>query len=445
MLNPIPEMVAGRRVTPRGCHLLPTSYHCPPAWMRDASYWMELMQSMYMSWALIITDGDSVLEQCETDNFGKISPVELLLRHGIIPIVRDSTDCLRKNAHYTNRDNMRKLVPIYAEHGMKPFVKVLNEAGNNREWCGGDVPNDWFEISTNYWMEAARQLTDDGCIVGYPDAPSFDLDMNPFIESNGCRDLWENGLAFFASHPYAKGRVPAYPYDDVTQNGTPLTWDEYMGLLDDLAYMTDEHGNILYEDGKPVLNKQWVEEPLELINLRREQLKSPGLTAVQDDTCWRAWERTLWHAKQASLDSSTLPMVLAEGGWAPRDRPGTGPNTDIRMPHTTPKRIAQYTLETLELPDNPYFANCFWLLADGDMTNQYDVGWPYDAWHTWAYEDTWDQETGKQYGRKKPVIWALQNTPPQTGHYDGFRWVKESTCPWTKVRELVEHIEGMLP
>ena len=92
---------------------------------------------------------------------------------------------------------------------------------------------------------------------------------------------------------------------------------------------------------------------------------------------------------------------MTEGGWVPRDRPGTGPNTDIRMPHTTPKMVAKKTLQMFDTP-SPFFAICPWLLADEDMGGS---GWPFDAWHGWAYSE--------KYGRKKPVITTLQETPPK--------------------------------
>lgn len=53
--------------------------------------------------------------------------------------------------------------------------------------------------------------------------------------------------------------------------------------------------------------------------------------------------------------------------------------------------------------DTPLFAICPWLLADEDMGQG---GWPFDAWHGWAYSD--------KYGRRKPVIQALIDNPPAT-------------------------------
>ena len=138
-------------------------------------------------------------------------------------------------------------------------------------------------------------------------------------------------------------------------------------------------------------------EPIELLNQRRTELKAPELTPVSDDTCWRGWEKVaLWSLETFGY---VVPMALTEGGWVPRDRPGTGPNTDIRMPHSTPKMVAKKTLQMYDTP-SPFFAICPWLLADEDMGGS---GWPFDAWHGWAYNE--------RYGQKKPVITTLQQTP----------------------------------
>lgn len=48
------------------------------------------------------------------------------------------------------------------------------------------------------------------------------------------------------------------------------------------------------------------------------------------------------------------------------------------------------------------FALTPWLLADQDMDAS---GWPDDCWVGYAFSD--------RYGREKPVVRALQQTPPQ--------------------------------
>jgi hypothetical protein len=93
-------------------------------------------------------------------------------------------------------------------------------------------------------------------------------------------------------------------------------------------------------------------------------------------------------------------MAVVEGGWVPRDRAGTGPNGDVRWPHTTPKMVAAKTLAAYQ-EDSPLFAICPWLLASSFMGKP---DWDFDAWWTWAYED--------KYGWEKPVIQTLRDNPP---------------------------------
>jgi len=96
-----------------------------------------------------------------------------------------------------------------------------------------------------------------------------------------------------------------------------------------------------------------------------------------------------------------VQMALTEGGWVPRDRAGDNP-VDVRWPYTTPRMVAAKTLAMYE-DGSPHFAICPWLLADGYMAGG-DVGWPFDAWVTWAYAD--------KYGPEKPVIQVLRDNPP---------------------------------
>lgn len=383
----IPREVGGRVVTNRGVHILPASYH--RTHMLKASYWIELLKSMGMSWILAITDGDSVLEVCPTDKYGEISLIELYLQHGIIPIIRDSTDPFPRP--YTNMEMVERAAPIYREHGLKPLVQAGNEIFDDREWSpkwlkrhGGTPPDandqDDFAWVVGLVQERMSRIIENGGIAGFPDGPCYP--ENPFRYLD--KSQWDDGLAFYAAHNYGKGRPVDYPYDAVTRYGVQLTEEEYREALDD------------YAD-----DRQWYEEPLDLMNKRRRELASPGLTALEDDTCFLGYELI----QQWAIDTFgyEVPMALTEGGWCPRDRAGTGPNTDIRWPHTTPKMVAKKTLAAFE-GGHPFFAICPWLLADDAMVPGGYVGWPYDSWVGWAYSD--------KYGAEKPVVEILRANPP---------------------------------
>ena len=366
----LPATVSGRPVTNRGVHLQPFGHHGD--WLNRAAYWVDLLVSMDMSWVVLLTDGDSVRQ-----SHHGLNPLHVLLEAGVIPIIREQ----RPFPHpFLDHETFHWSVDLYGQYGLKPFWIIRNEPLDRREWVNGKVlPNAW-DIVMAVWSEAAQYIAANGGYVGFPDGPSYSF--NPFesIVAHGVQWVFDEGLAFYAGHHYGKNRPRDYPYDAITRHGAQLGPEAYDRLLDDFA-------------GEPA----WREPSLELINQRRVQLRHPGATALNDDTCWRGWEKVV-HWSLQSL-GYVVPMAMTEGGWVPRDRPGSGPNTDLRLPHSTPKMVGKKTLQMYDAP-SPFFAICPWLLADQDMGGS---GWPFDAWHGWAYND--------KYGRKKPVITALQQTP----------------------------------
>ncbi len=382
----IPEVVSGRTVTRRGVHLHPFGYH--GQWMERHSYWTDLLVSMGMSWVVILTEGDSVLER-----INGITPAEVLLDAGIIPIIRDKQHFPR---HFENMATVERTVDVYGRYGLRPFWILYNEPFDEREWVHG-VPNyeDAWAIIADRWMSGASILARLGAYVGFPDGPCFS--DNPFERTLDARWLWDEGWAFYTGHHYGKGRPLDYPYDVVSQTGKQLSEEAYREALDD------------YAD-----DPAWSDVPLDAMNQARAALASPGKTAIEDDTCWRGWEKVAYWSQQTL--GYIVPMAMTEGGWVPRDRAGSGTDSDIRWPQTTPRMVAQKTLAMFEA-DSPFFAICPWLLADEDMGGG---GWPFDAWHGWAYDDL--------YGRQKPVIKTLQENPP------GVRTTPDLTAVADKLR-----------
>jgi len=330
---------------------------------------------MGMSWVVMLTGGDSCLEVFD----GK-TIYEWLLLWGVIPIVRDYAILPR---HFTNMTTVHRMADIAHRYGAPVMFKLWNEPRDDREWNSGTAPDDWWEIFIDRWNSAAILVLENGGYPGFPDGPEYD-----FVKEHPFRDtaayLWEDDLAWFGCHPYGKGRPLNYPYDQVSQEGTELTAEELEEALDDFA-------------GDPA----WVDPSLWRMNQQRQTWKRPGKTILDDATCWWSWKRVDYYARVAFEKS--IPMAVVEGGFVPRDRPGTGLNTDYRWPFTTPKMVAQKTL-ALFGEVTPMFAICPWLLADEDMGHG---GWPFDAWHGWAYSDL--------YGRRKPVIQALIDNPPTEG------------------------------
>jgi len=380
----IPAEVAGRPVTRRGVHLLPFGYH--GGWCREAgewprSYWLDLMKAMGLSWVVLLTDGDSVLEPFD----GK-SPLEWLLGAGVVPVVRYYGQLPYP---FAGHDAVRRAVPIYAEHGLRPFWQLWNEPGNDREWAGGDAPEDWWERFVPLWNQAARDVEALGGWPGFPDGPDYDYDRrHPFRDAEWTENRW------FGSHPYGLGRPIEFPLDDVSRFGVPLVEGAYREALDDFWLVRDWMD--VWVEGDEALT---VELSLALVNERRAAWADPDPPA-RYTACWNSWRVTDAAAREA-LDGWVPSLIVTEGGWTPRDRAGTGDRIDYRWPYTTPRMVAHKTLEVFEDPASPFLGICPWLLACEDMGGS---GWPFEAWHGWAYSDL--------YGRRKPVIEALVAEPP---------------------------------
>jgi len=394
----IPREVGGRLVTNRGCHFVPFGFHgrwCSPKATRD--YWLGLMRSMGMSWCVLITTGDSCLEVFD----GK-PVVQWLLGSGIIPLIRWQAPWDRV---FTGADVARKLVPLYAPFGLRPFFQIYNEPGDDREVVN-PLPKPWWPHFIARWNDAANQVINAGALPGFPDGPGYDFqELHPFRDTPS--GYWLDGWAWYSVHNYGKGRPLNYPYDDVSRLGTQLTEAEYRAALDD------------YAD-----DPQWRDIPLEAINEARRRQADPFRTTLDDDVCWNAWQKVDHYAKEVL--GHGVPMAMTEGGWQPRDRAGSGPDSDLRWPMTTPRKVADLTVAMFQ-SDAPLFAQCPWLLACGDMGGS---GWEYDSWVTWAYAD--------KYGREKPVIQALQQTPPHTRALPQVMAEAQSVA-----RRLVDAAEGL--
>jgi hypothetical protein len=370
----IPDKVSGRPVSNRGVHLQPFGFH--GTWLDKGSYWIDLLKSMGMSWVVLLTESDSVLE----DRQGT-SPLKALLDAGIIPIIRDKQSFPLR---FNNVETVRRTVELYGRYGLRPFWQPYNEPFDQREWVDNKVPPDdkAWEIIAACWSDAGHKIVGEGAYVGFPDGPCYSA--NPFerLRPAGGLNLFDAGMAFYAPHNYGKGRPLWYPYDAVSRHAVELTEDAYKRMLDD--YQED---------------RDWFDAPPEILNKQRQEWMDPTRTALQDDVCWRGWERIAdWAIESLGY---VPPMAMTEGGWTPRDRAGTAP-VDARWPHSTPKMVAKKTLHMYDTP-SPFFAICPWLLADRDMGGA--DGWAFDAWHGWAYNE--------KYGEKKPVITTLQEFPPK--------------------------------
>ena len=365
----IPETVSGRRVTNRGVHLQPSGQHT--GWMDNVDYWCGLLQSMQMSWCVALSDSDAILTS---------GAAEALLNAGVIPIVRFA---YQFPGPWVHGPVVERLVALYARYGAPLIVQFANEPFDSREWRGGKVPDYYtaWGIIGQRWNEAARVITERGAYAGLPDGPCYS--ENPFMYTQSTHDLWHDEKCVYCGHFYGKGRPLEYPYDDVSRWGTQLSMEEYRAALDDYA------DDPMWNEGPAVLEK---------MNVQRRVWANPQADAFADDTCFNGWMKVQRWAVEAL--GHEVPMAMTEGGWTPRDRAGSGNLVDIRWPMTTPRRVAELTVQMYGA-ETPMFALCPWLLASQDMGAS---GWPDDCWVGYAYAD--------RYGREKPVVRALQETAP---------------------------------
>lgn len=404
-------------VSNRGWHGLPASYH---------KWWIEnrgadvvrCMHRMGANFWLLLTDGDSWVEMVVDPINGKRKPVaRFLLDHDICPVYRDSSTRLPKS--YSNQQNVALLSEVHQEfvadlvkqgrleqeQEFRPMITPWNEWFDDREGNMGDPDSDkaWERLG-GLWNQAAGLIIREGGCPGFADGPCFPRNPFPWLDI----EHWLSGYAFYSMHNYGKGRPKNYPwdvtsltgyehYDFETGEGQLLTWAEYMEQLG--PYGDPEHPE----------HRQWVEEPLELINQRRMELANPNpypwTHPDADDTCWNAWRKVVaWALDEEDGIGFIPPMAMTEGGWQRRDRAGSGPNTDIRWPHTTRSMVAIKTLEMWEA-DSPFFAFMPWLFADDDFCQAGYVGWPFDA----AIRGWADLLT---YGYEKEELIALMEANP---------------------------------
>jgi hypothetical protein len=324
----------------------------------------------------------------------------------VIPIIRDS---MKFNEGFQCADVVSATAPIYARYGLKPFWIAGNEPLDPREWPKNERPprDVALAIIARDLREAAKQIIDAGGLFGLPDGPSWSV--NPFGWFMGAADRWICDDGFYVGHHYGKGRDRNYRYDAATQEGHPLTSEAYREMLDDFwlhrdwmevwVQLRDVSGDPVWDqEGNPVCDEALtIQMSLDRINAARAGQADPGRNSVGDDVCWRGYERVIAYAVDAL--GYVPPMCVGEGGWTPRDRPGSGAALDWRMPYTTLKAVARKTVQALE-EWSTFFAICPWLLGDDSMVTAGYVGWPHDAWAGWAWTPMYEYE--------KPVMVALR-------------------------------------
>ena len=414
--------------TNRGVHFQPFGYH--GYWFDKRDEWMSRLKRMHISWVVILSDGDAVTKS--QPELGGRSVVQFLLDHGVIPVVRFQ---VKLNRGWPHMDHVRELVRQFAAYGLNPLVLVGNEPGDGREW-EGDTPKDWDTRYLAYFKQHGSEIINAGGVALFADAPEWPYD--PFPAMAPMWEAWKDGWAGFAGHWYGLHREPDWPRDSVTQTGLPLLTEQ--DLVDWFGPFYNDHG----------LN----DVPLDVINEARRTQAQPGLTPLQDATCWRGWELVA-HWMTQHFGRPGL-MVLTEGGWTPGACAGSGgrrirgveallmgratwrafnagahgmiaeltAGRDLRYLKPTPIQVADWTLVAMEA-DTPMLFQCPWLLGDSVLGGA--GAWDMDAWVT-----GWWRYAGPEYWLEMPVIRTLEQHPPQG---DG---------RWEKIRAEVAAIRAIL-
>jgi hypothetical protein len=346
-----------------------------------------------ISWITLLYDGRSLLEE-----FSGKTVLEWVLDAGIIPIARYQTTKLPKP--FQGDDIVAEMAEIYNRYNLKPLIIPWNEPGDPRGWKDNKVPADWWNIFVPLWKDAAIRIINAGGYPGFPDGPDYNFTTrNPFQATLDIRWIWDQELAWYSGHFYGLGREIDHPTNKVCTEGTPIDYDEYEYRLDDLRDYQEWWDPDIATMNQLRVNSNWMNPNPVLWDGNRSDYTA----------CWWAWKLVDFQAQE--ILGKHVEIIATEGGWTPKARAGT-PVQDRRWPLHTPKMIGRKTIQAFnEIKYTPYFYGATpWIMATDDMGGG---GWPDDCWHGWTFSDVIDRDTGQPYGRIKPVLKMLSESPDE--------------------------------
>ncbi len=338
--------------------------------------WLPRLLGMGIKWVKI------------SDHDGALGFADLLLKNGIMPIVRIYRP--QPNPGVLNAQQL-KAVSDFVSAGVRYF-EFNNEPDLGVEWQGGEVPLDGAPTV------AANAIIDMEAILqrgGYPGIPALRpggrWDLVGEICRLGRRDLLSQPV-WQALHNYSADHPLDYPYDLVNQEGAPCSRE----LYDKLAL----------EKWKGDAWEGWT---LEQLNQFRRERANPGATAVGDPTCWRAYER--YDQLIRNQIGRSLPILATENGFV------VGERQDKRYSTTTPQLHALQTLEACRImmgasgrydhaPDY-YFCTAFWLIGNFTL-GSWAPAWENAAWFSRDWQDG-----------QLPIVAALTAEPKRVRTWRG--------------------------
>ncbi len=339
-------------------------------------YWLPELLAMGVKWVKI------------ANHDGALEFATLLLKNDIMPIVR----LYRPQPNPGVLDEkLLAVVRDFVAAGVR-YLEFNNEPDLGTEWRTREVPSDAVTVVARNAivdMEAILKLG------GYPAVPALATgtkwDLVGEICRLGRRDLFAEPV-WQAIHNYTLNHPLDYPYDAGNQQGAPYTADFYERLAAERW------------DGDA-----WRGRSLEQVNDERRRNANPGATALDDPSCWRAYER--YDTLIRDQIGRSLPILATENGYIVGEQP------DPRYPATTPQLHMAQTLEACRImmgtssrfdhaPDY-YFCTAFWLLGNYSL-GSWAREWESQAWYSSRWPD----------GRL-PTIDALKAEPKQERRWRG--------------------------
>jgi hypothetical protein len=406
----IPQTVSGRTVTNRGAHGPAFGHH--GGWLPDADAWTERWQKMYLSFIVWCSEGDSVVKPMA--EAGGRSVAEVSLDAGIIPVMRPQ---VKLNYAFPDTDHVKALVKICDRYGAPALVLLGNEPNMPDAWKDGKVPRDWFTRYISWFSSAAPGVISVGAYAGFADKPCYEQSPFDYMADN-ILDTFAAEYSWYAGHFYGLNRPPLYPYDVIQRTGKPHIEGE---------------GEVKEWFGPHYQDAGFNDLSFEEVSAARDALANPNLTAVEDATCFRGYERI--QAWMLDMFQNTLPIGMTEGGWTPKAFAGSGTDREKRYLRPTPQHVAKWTLEVLNDPTIPLLFQCHWILA-GKRMGVFSGAWEEDCW----YNDVWPDiyPTGVM-----PVVAALQANPPRTS--PPVASVDRAQANVKRAQEMMVEMEGMVP
>ncbi len=318
-------------------------------------FWIPELKAMGIKWVKML-------------HIGGLELARELLKNDIMPIVRIYRP--QPNAVDPEKGTLGEkelgIVADYVAAGVRYF-EFNNEPELASEWLDRQKPPNAEE------MVARNAIRDMEAIIelgGYPAVPATAVgtkwDLIGEIIAQGGKDLFD-GPVWLAVHNYDLNHPLDYPYDDVNQNGTPISQEEY-----------SSYRSVAWEGPK------WGKRTREFVNEEREKGKNPGHTIFDDPSSWLAYERLAGLSRKHL--GRVLPILSTENG------PIVAEDDDPRYPTTTLElhqekvlemaRIMMGTSKKFDPAPEYYFCTAFWLIASARMRVP---GWERHSWYSEAW------------------------------------------------------------